>query len=128
MAKPIESFDAWLTQEKQRSLWPGQLSLSRIYYETRESAVPLDNRALQALKGSSLALDLYAMLAHRLHRIEGRAVQLHWHQVKDQFGQEYHGINGAKDFKRKFLTALRDVQAVYPQVWVKQIRRALPGG
>lgn len=59
----------------------------------RESAVPLDNRAMQALKGSSLALDLYAMLAHRLHRIEGRVVQLHWHQVKDQFGQEYQGIN-----------------------------------
>ncbi|MEN9136564.1 hypothetical protein ACCQ23_23295 (plasmid) [Xanthomonas axonopodis pv. phyllanthi] len=38
------------------------------------------------------------MFAHRLHRIEGRAVQLHWHQVKDQFGQEYQGINGAKDF------------------------------
>ncbi|PPU05221.1 replication protein [Xanthomonas arboricola pv. corylina] len=120
--QPIESFDAWLTQENQRSLWPGQLILSRSYYETlRESAVPLDNRALQALKGSSLSLDLYAMLAHRLHRIEGRSLQLYWHQVKDQFGQEYQGVNGAKDFKRKFLTALRDVQAVYPQARVKQI-------
>lgn len=120
--QPIEQFDAWLTQEKQRSLWPGQLTLSRSYYETlRESAVPLDNRALQALKGSALALDLYAMLAHRLHRIEGKPLRLFWHQIKDQFGQEYQGANAAKDFKRTFLIALRDVLAVYPQARVKQV-------
>lgn len=120
--QPIESFDAWLTQEKQRSLWPGQLTLSRSYYETlRESAVPLDNRALQVLKGSALALDLYTMLAYRLHRIEGRPLRLFWHQVKDQFGQEYQGAHAAKDFKRQFLVALRQVQAVYPQARVRQI-------
>jgi hypothetical protein len=47
--------------------------LSEGYFNSLiDSAVLLDNRALMALKGSALALDVYAWLAHRLHRIEGR--------------------------------------------------------
>ncbi|MCV4677748.1 replication protein RepA, partial [Escherichia coli] len=81
-------FDAWLRNEDsgQQSLWPGLLVLSDGYFKgLLESAVPLDNRALSALKGSALALDIYAWLAHRLHRIEGRPVLLYWANLRDQF-------------------------------------------
>jgi hypothetical protein len=126
--QPVEQFDAWLTNGKaeQRTLWPGVMVLSDVYFNSLiESAVPLDNRALHALKGSALALDVYAWLAHRLHRIEGRPVILHWKSLREQFAQEYKGKDPDKDFKKQFLPVLRDVQVVYPQAKVKQVTGGL---
>ena len=84
--------------------------------------MPLDNRALIALKGSALALDIYAWLAHRLYRVQGKGTVLHWHSLREQFAQEYTGKNADKDFKKEFLPALRKVLAVYPQAKVQQVR------
>lgn len=126
--QPVEQFDAWRANSKveQRSLWPGVMILSEGYFqELAAYAVPLDNRALHALKGSALALDVYAWLAHRLHRIEGRPVILHWKSLREQFAQEYKGQDPDKDFKKQFLHILRNVQAVYPQAKVKQVTGGL---
>ena len=123
--QPVEQFDAWQSNKDtaQRSLWPGVMRLSESYFGSLiESAVPLDNRALMALKGSALALDVYAWLAHRLHRIEGKGIILHWHSLREQFAQEYTGKDADKDFKKKFLPALRKVLAAYPQAKVQQVR------
>lgn len=122
--QPIEQFDAWLANGdgQQKSLWPGTMVLSEGYFNSLlDSAVPLDNRALHALKGSALALDVYTWLAHRLHRIEGRGVTLHWRALREQFGQEYRGKDPDKDFKKEFLPALKKVLAVYPQAKVKPV-------
>ena len=126
--QPVEQFDAWLAngKDEQRTLWPGVMVLSDVYFNSlMESAVPLDNRALHALKGSALALDVYAWLAHRLHRIEGRPVILHWKSLREQFAQEYQGKDPDKDFKKQFLPILRNVQVVYPQAKVKQVTGGL---
>ncbi|EBT5577556.1 replication protein [Salmonella enterica] len=122
--QPVEQFDAWLANRdtKQRALWPGTMVLSEGYFTSlMQSAVPLDNRALMALKGSALALDVYAWLAHRLHRIEGRGVTLHWKSLREQFAQEYKGKDPDKDFKKEFMPALKKVLAVYPQAKVKPV-------
>ena len=100
--------------------------LSEGYFRSLlESAVPLDNRALMALGDSALALDVYAWLAHRLHRIEGRGVLLHWKSLREQFGQDNVGKNGADTFKESFLLQLKKVLAVYPQAKVKQVTGGL---
>lgn len=122
--EPIQQFDAWVANKdlRQKALWPGLMVLSEGYYGSLiESAVPLDNRALMALKGSALSLDVYAWLAHRLHRIEGRGQVLHWKALREQFAQEYTGKEADKDFKKTFLPTLRKVLAVYPQAKVKQV-------
>lgn len=122
--QPVQQFDAWVSNKDthQRALWPGVMVLSEDYYGSLiESAVPLDNRALHALKGSALALDVYAWLAHRLHRIDGRGVTLHWKSLREQFAQEYQGKDPDKDFKKEFLPALKKVLAVYPQAKVKPV-------
>lgn len=121
--KPIKHFEAWIAStEDQRPLWPGSVTFSDDYYQTLKSyAVPLDNRALMALKGSALAMDVYTWLAHRLHRIEGRGVTLHWMALREQFGQEYRGKDPDKDFKKEFVAALKKVLAVYPQAKVKPV-------
>lgn len=126
--QPVEQFDAWLAngEAQQRSLWPGTMVLSEGYFNSlMDSAVPLDNRALMALKGSALALDVYTWLAHRLHRIEGRGVTLHWKSLREQFAQEYTGKDADKDFKKKFVPALKKVLTVYPQAKVKAVTGGL---
>ncbi|MBM6431434.1 replication protein [Burkholderia contaminans] len=124
--QPVKQFDAWLSNKEtqQRALWPGVMVLSEEYFSSlMDSAVPLDNRALLALKGSSLALDVYAWLAHRLHRIEGRGVPLRWTVLREQFAQEYTGKDPDKDFKKEFLPALKKVLAVYPQARVRRLEK-----
>lgn len=127
--QPVEQFDAWLSNKetKKRALWPGTMVLSEGYFNAlMDSAVPLDNRALMALKSSALALDVYTWLAHRLHRIEGsRSITLHWKALREQFAQEYKGRNPDKDFKKEFLPALKKVLTVYPQAKVKSITGGL---
>lgn len=121
---PIRQFDAWVANkdEQQRALWPGIMTLTPEYFsELKDSAVPLDNRALLALKSSALALDVYCWLAHRLHRIQGRGVPLYWANLREQFAQEYKGKDPDKDFKKEFLPALKKVLAVYPQAKVKPV-------
>lgn len=119
--QPISRFEAWLvTHGPERPLWPGVLDLSQEFFDTLTAhAVPLDHRALAALKHSALALDIYAWLANRLCRIKGpRGIILSWSNFKEQFGQEYKDI---RNFKKAFLEALRQAHAVYPEAKLEQI-------
>lgn len=114
---PIEEFDAWIHAED-RTLWPGTLTLSERFYETLiYHAVPLDRGALQALKHSALALDVYTWLAHRLCRLS-KPTRLTWHMLRDQFGQEYRD---PRNFKSKLWTALAQVRAVYPDARIEDV-------
>lgn len=120
-AKPIKRFDAWLHHDgSQQTLWPGVMELSTDFYETlADHAVPLDYRALSALRHSALALDIYTWLAHRLCRIgKPTGVMLSWQNLRDQFGQEY---GDSKDFKREFREVLRQVTVVYPAAHVELV-------
>lgn len=113
-ADPIERFDAWLQIDgAQRTLWPGVLELSQNFYDTLAThAVPLDYRALSALKHSALALDVYTWLAHRLCRVrKPGGTKVSWYNLRDQFGQEY---GDPKNFKREFKDILHQVKVVYP--------------
>ncbi|SCU87786.1 Putative replication protein A (fragment) [Cupriavidus necator] len=125
--QPIKQFEAWMqVTGQQRSLWPGVVTLSQDYYATlSDHAVPIDMRAMMALKGSALAMDVYTMLANRLHRICGRPLVLHWANLRQQFGQEYQGKDPSRDFKHEFLKALKGVLTVYPQARVKKVTGGL---
>jgi hypothetical protein len=118
-AKPIKRFEAWLQHDgSQQTLWPGTLELSQDFYETLTlHAVPLDYRAISALKHSALALDVYTWLAHRLCRIDKPdGIKLSWENLRDQFGQEY---TTAKNFKHEFRDVLRQVCTVYPDARIE---------
>jgi hypothetical protein len=123
--QPITRFEAWLRREgEQRAMWPGIIELSQPFYETLlEHAVPLDHRALAAIKHSSLALDIYTWLAHRLCRIrKASGVKVSWTNLKEQFGQEYAS---PKNFKKEFRQALRQVLATYPEARVEDVTGGL---
>ena len=58
-----------------------------------------------------MALDIYAWLAQRLHRIEYSKSQfVPWKSLKDQFGWGYTRMN---HFRAAFLKALRQVHSQY---------------
>lgn len=123
-ANPLHKFEAWLTNDgDQQVMWPGVMQLSEEFYRTLVThAIPLDPRALRALKSSALSLDIYAFLANRLCRVRKRnGVKLSWANLKDQFGHEY---KSSKDFKKSFKQSLRRVLAVYPSAKVREV----PGG
>jgi hypothetical protein len=114
-AKPFSRFDAWVrSPEKQRSMFPAEIQLSQEFFDTlMDNAVPLDPRALGALKDSALAIDIYTWLAHRLCRIPtSKPTMVSWFNLRDQFGQEYAD---PKDFKKAFRISLKRVIDVYPE-------------
>lgn len=121
--QPVEHFEAWIANAgDQRTLWPSAIHLSHRYYETlKDHAVPHDLRALSSLKGSAMAMDVYLFLAARLFRVRQGGVTIYWHQLKDQFGQEYAET---KDFKKAFKKALTLALIAYPGAKV----RVVPGG
>ena len=122
---PVARFEAWLTEGEQRSLWPAEIELSLDYFETLKTlAVPLDLRALQALKGSALALDVYTWLAHRLRRVKPGTGRVTWAALREQFGQEYRD---PRNFRRKFEQALREALAVYPAAKIISVGSIEPG-
>lgn len=117
--QPISRFEAWLRNESQyERSWPGILELSQDFFETlNDHAVPLDYRALGALKHSALALDIYTWLAHRLCRIKkSSGLFLSWLNLQQQFGSEY---KDSRNFKKEFREALVQVCAVYPEAKVE---------
>lgn len=113
------SHDAWKPlSDNGRRRWPGVLILDDQFYRSlRESAIPLDRRAMWALKGSSLALDVYTWLAQRLYRVPSSGSKIRWKAIRNQFASEYSGKNASKDFKNEFRLALQKVLKVYP--WAK---------
>jgi Plasmid encoded RepA protein len=67
-------------------------------------AVPLREESVAALAHSAMALDLYAWLAQRLHRIKPEKPQfISWAALKGQFGPDYGRMNNFKAFFRKEL-------------------------
>ena len=98
----------------QGTLFGSWIELGEAFYaSTIASPVPVDVRALHALKRSPLALDLYAWSTYRTFRVTkaGRTQFVPWRGLMKQFGGDYGDV---KDFKRKAKAALRKVQAVYP--------------
>jgi hypothetical protein len=118
-SRVVTAFDLWLPKEDgQRVLWPSTVQLSREYFDSlTKHAVPLHDRALSALSGSAMALDVYAWLAQRLHRIEwGRRVFVPWSALKNQFGWHYDRMD---NFKPVFRQVLRLVHSQYRAADIK---------
>jgi hypothetical protein len=109
----VTGFDLWFPKdERQRVLWPSTVRLSLDYFESlQHHAVPLDERAVAALSHSAMALDIYAWLAQRLHRVRlGKPAFVPWTALKEQFGWPYGRMD---NFKRVFRQTLAMVLSQY---------------
>jgi len=100
----------------QADLWQSWIEVGEDFYEAvRTSPVPVDLRALKALKRSPLALDLYAWCAYHAYIANHRkaAYDITWSQLHLVMGGEYASI---KEFARKCKLAFRKIQLVYPSL------------
>jgi len=98
----------------QQGLWQSWIELNQRFFEAITSTpVPVDMRALRALKRSPLALDLYAFVSFKafIATQSGRTQFVTWEQLMGQLGQDYSDV---RDFRKKAKAALCKIKAVYP--------------
>jgi len=101
----------------QNSLFAQKARLSEQFYEgLRKHPVPLEEAAIGALSNNSMALDIYAWLAYRLHSLS-KPTPISWRAVKGQFGGGYGRMN---NFRARFLPNLQLALAVYPDAQVTE--------
>jgi hypothetical protein len=119
------SYRLWWDPKRpdQAALWTSTVTLSTDFYEEIiRRPVPVDMRALRALRRSPLALDTYAWLTHRMSYLR-QPVVVPWEALQLQFGADYER---ADNFRAALRDALRKVVAVYPRARVTEAI-ALPG-
>ena len=106
---------------EQAGLWKSTVTLSENFFnEVIDRPVPIDMRAIRALKKSPLALDIYSWLTYRMSYLKSPTV-VSWAGVAMMLGSSYAEL---RDFKKAFLNELRKVLLVYPNANVE----VLPDG
>ena len=106
---------------EQAGLWKSTVTLSENFFnEVVDRPVPIDMRAIRALKKSPLALDIYSWLTYRMSYLKSPTV-VSWAGVAMMLGSSYAEL---RDFKKAFLNELRKVLLVYPNANVE----VLPDG
>jgi Plasmid encoded RepA protein len=108
--------DLWWSRKdpNQTALWGSWIELGEDFYAAISAfPVPADMRALRALKGSPLALDLYAWLSYeawRAHKSRKPRFE-NWEQLHDHLGAEYGRVDR---FRSKAKAAIAKIKTVYP--------------
>lgn len=106
----------------QSSIFSSWIELSEKFYEALTFApVPVDLRALKALKRSPLALDFYAWSTYTTYQAQksGKERSISWEWLHKQFGAEY---GKTEEFARNAWKALLKVKAVYPELQVERVK------
>ena len=105
----------WSPQDPQQAtLWGSWVELSKKFFDAITAhPVPLDMRALKALKRSPLALDLYSWLTYEAYRAHksGKGRFVAWRLLAQQLGDDYAEVT---NFQQKAVATLRKIQALYP--------------
>jgi hypothetical protein len=110
----VKNANLWWSSSNpgQAGLWQSNIVLGEQFFEeTKANPVPVDLRALRALRSSPMALDLYCWMTYRNFSLT-RPTTVPWDALYQQFGSEYKTV---KKFRENFLPALKKVLTVYPQ-------------
>lgn len=100
----------WDGHPNQTGLWKSSVTLSeRFFREVVDRPVPIDMRAIKALKKSPMGLDIYTWLTYRTSYLKA-PVNIPWQALSHQFGSDYSRI---RDFKAAFLSEMKKVNTVY---------------
>lgn len=118
----VEAIDWWwIPMNPHEPTWRSTVELSEKFYrELINSPVPVDMRALELFKGSSMALDIYMWLTYRMSTLKEPTL-IRWSVLRAQFGADYART---RDFKGKFLRELKRVVVIYPAL-VEEITSGL---
>ena len=105
---------------EQKSLWRSTVTLSQSFFEeVTTRPVPVDMRALKALRRSPMALDMYCWITYRMSYLR-QPTLVPWEALQMQFGADYADTpQGRQGFKRKVQGQLRKVLTLYPEAKVE---------
>ena len=124
----VHKADLWWgpRQPDQGLLWKSTVTLNSDFFdEITNNPIPIDMRALKALKKSPMALDIYCWLTYRMSYLR-KDTHIPWEVLQMQFGSGYPQTpQGKRHFKQNFLKRLKAVQIVYPLVNLDQTDKAL---
>lgn len=112
----------------QDDLFDSWIELSHDFFAAITAAtVPLDLRALKALRKSPLALDLYSLLSYKTWWAQqtNTAQDIPWASLVSQMGSEYTGLRGLENFKAAVGDALKKIRRVYEGVDVEKTEAGL---
>ena len=94
----------------QAGLWKSTVTLSQPFFrEVLDRPVPVDMRAIKALKKSPMALDIYTWLTYRASYLK-KPTTVPWAALAMQLGSNYKQL---RQFKAAFITELGNVYTVY---------------
>src|SRR3990172_6514566 len=98
----------------QTDLWQSPVTLNQDFFnEIINRPVPINMRALKAIKDSSMAIDLYCWLTYRLSYLK-QTTEIPWLLLQKQFGADYANTKqGRYKFKQKLITQLKKVAIIY---------------
>ena len=97
---------------------PSKVQLSKPFFEELlRHPIPIDMRAIQALRRSPLAIDTYSWLTYRYYSLKSPVV-VPWESLMLQFGGSY---GNKRQFRQNFLKQLRKVKVVYPQANITEV-------
>jgi hypothetical protein len=109
----VDGLELWQSGGQQ---WAETVELSEKFHaHLQEHAVPLDKRGIAHLSANSLGLDLYALLAYRLPRLE-REVHLRWSALQAQIGSAERTTN---TLAQRIREVMPDVLVAYPHAQVE---------
>lgn len=99
---------------EQVDLWQSTVTLTKEFYdEIIDRPVPVDMRALKALKSSPMAIDLYCWLTYRFSYLK-RTAFIPWQILQCQLGSNYADTKqGRHGFKESVKEHLRKVLLIY---------------
>jgi hypothetical protein len=110
------------SDSSQGSLFLETAKLSEFFFdELQRHSVPLEDAAIRAISNNSMALDLYAWLAFRLHALKG-PTPVSWTALKGQFGV---GFKSMHHFEAYFTDNLHLALAVYRDARVEMTERGV---
>ena len=109
----------WSYKPDQKELFDSTVTLSEPFYEELvKNPLPIDLRALKALRKSPMAIDIYCWLTMRLLSVK-RPTLIPWESLQQQFGAGYpNTAKGRQNFKDNFKKQLKKVLVVYPEAKV----------
>ena len=125
----VDRLELWRCDGQQ---WAETVELSEKFHEhLQQHAVPLDKRGIAHLSANSLGLDLYALMAYRLPRLE-REVHLRWDALQAQIGSAEKTTN---TLAHRIREVMPEVLTAYPHakvevtshgLWLKPSKSAVP--
>jgi hypothetical protein len=124
----VDRFHLWWTPQKlpTETRAKSTVTLSANFFEQLLAApVPLDLRAIRALKKSPLALDLYAWATRRVSYLS-RPTLITWESLRWSFGAGYADTpQGRSCFRVKAIEAFRRIVMVYSELKIESQENGL---